>query len=66
MGIFSHKYLEEGYYQEDEFGNISKVYDNNELIDALEANRLFYCDGNSITIVNSAEKPKKNRFDDMI
>jgi hypothetical protein len=29
MGIFSHKYLEEGYYQEDEFGNISKVYDNN-------------------------------------
>jgi hypothetical protein len=66
MGIFSHKYLEEGYYQEDEFGNISKVYDNNELIDALEDNKLFYCDGNSLTIVNSVEKTKKNRFDDMI
>jgi hypothetical protein len=66
MGIFSHKYLEEGYYIEDELGNITRVYDNNELIDALEANRLFYCDGNSLTIVNSVERSKKNRFDDMI
>jgi hypothetical protein len=66
MGIFSHKYTEEGYYQEDEFGNISKVYDNNELIDALEANRLFYCDGYSMTIVNSVEKPKRTKFDDML
>jgi hypothetical protein len=66
MGIFSHKYIDEGYYQEDEFGNITKVYDNNELIDALEDNKLFYCDGDSMTLVNSVETPKKNRFDEMI
>jgi hypothetical protein len=66
MGIFSHKYTEEGYYQEDELGNIIKVYDNNELIDAMESNKLFYYDGYSMTIVNSVENPKKNRFDSYI
>jgi hypothetical protein len=66
MGIFSHKYTEDGYYQEDELGNIIKVYDTNELIDAMESNKLFYCDGYSMTIVNSVETPKKNRFDSMI
>lgn len=66
MGIFSHKYPDEGYYTEDVLGNLIKVYDNNELIDALEGDRLFYCDGYSINIVQSIERTKKTRFDDMI
>jgi len=66
MGIFSQIYLEEGYYMEDEIGNLNKVFDNNELIDALEDNKLFYCDGTSMTIVNSIERSKKNRFDELI
>lgn len=66
MGIFSNKYLEEGYYVEDEMGNLTKVFDKNELIDGLESNRLFYYDGITLNIVNSETNPKKNRYDDVL
>lgn len=66
MGVFSHKYTDEGYYTEDEMGHLIKVQDPNELIDALEGDRLFYCDGYSMSIVQSIERSKKNRFDDII
>ena len=66
MGVFSHKYTDEGYYTEDELGNLTKVFDKNELREAREADRLFYCDGYSMNIVQSIERTKKNRFDDMI
>jgi hypothetical protein len=66
MSIFSHKYTEEGYYQQDEMGNVTKIYDNKDLIEALEENKLFYCDGYLMTIVNSIERSKKNRFDEML
>lgn len=66
MGIFSHKYTDEGYYTEDELGNMVKIFDRNELVDALESDRLFYCDGYSFNIVRSIERTKKNRFDEMI
>jgi hypothetical protein len=66
MGILSNNYLTEGYYMEDEMGGLIKINDNNEFVDALEANKLFYYDGFSITIVNSDLAPKKNRYDDVI
>jgi hypothetical protein len=60
------KQLTKGYYMEDEMGGFIKINDNNEFLDAIEANKLFYYDGYSITIVNSNITPKKNRYDDMI
>lgn len=66
MGILSNNYLTEGYYMEDEMGGFIKINDNNEFVDALEANKLFYYDGFTITIVRSDITPKKNRYDDMI
>lgn len=64
MGVFSGKYRSEGYYTEDEYGEIVEIFDRNELIDALENDRLFYCDGFTTTLVRSLQKPNKNKFED--
>jgi hypothetical protein len=66
MGIFEHKYTTEGYYTYDEMGNLIMLFSIDEINDAMECNMLFYCDGYSISIVNSSERSKRNRFDDMI
>jgi len=66
MGIFSDRYLDEGYYKVDELGSYTKVdtLDIEKFIDALEEDKLMYSDGYTISIVNSGLNGKNNRFDD--
>jgi hypothetical protein len=66
MGIFSDRYLDEGYYKVDELGSYTKVdtIDIEKFIDALEEDKLMYSDGYTISIVNSGLNGKNNRFDD--
>lgn len=66
MGIFSDRYLEEGYYEVDEIGSYTKVDTNNidKFIEVLETDKLMYSDGHTVSVVNSGLKGKNNRFDD--
>jgi hypothetical protein len=66
MGIFSDRYLDEGYYKVDELGSYTKVdtIDIEKFIDALEEDKLMYSDGYTISVVNSGLNGKNNRFDD--
>jgi hypothetical protein len=67
MGIFSDRYLDEGYYKVDELGSYTKVdtIDIEKFIDALEEDKLMYSDGYTISVVNSGLNGKNNRFDDI-
>jgi hypothetical protein len=67
MGIFSDRYLEEGYYEVDELGSYTKVDTHNidKFIEVLENDKLMYSDGYTISVVNSGLNGKNNRFDDI-
>ena len=67
MGIFSDRYLEEGYYEVDELGSYTKLdtHDIDKFIEVLENDKLMYCDGHTISVVNSGLNGKNNRFDDI-
>jgi hypothetical protein len=64
MGIFSDRYLEDGYYQEDEAGNLTRINDDTEFFQALEDGNLLKSDGYSVTPVNDGINMKRKRYDD--
>jgi hypothetical protein len=63
MGVFSHKYTEEGYYTEDEMGNLTKANTADEILDILQSGNGFYSDGYGLTIVNGVKKGKRKRIE---
>jgi hypothetical protein len=63
MGIFSNKYTEEGYYTEDETGNLTKANTTDEILDILQSGNGYYSDGYSLTIVNGVKNRKHKRIE---
>lgn len=63
MGIFSNKYTEEGYYTEDEMGNLTKAKTSDEILDILQSGNGYYSDGYSLTIVNGVKNRKHKRIE---
>jgi hypothetical protein len=63
MGIFSNKYTEEGYYTEDEMGNLTKANTTDEILDILQSGNGYYSDGYSLTIVNGVKNRKHKRIE---
>lgn len=56
MGLMFRSYLEEGYYEEDGMGGLSKIEDPREISNALSKGTLFENDGYATTKVPEETK----------
>lgn len=58
MGMLFRNWLEEGYYEEDGYGDLTKIDDPNEITTAKKNNRLYHHDGYGMS--------KVDKYDDLI
>jgi hypothetical protein len=56
MSLFFRNWLEEGYYEEDSFGDLTRIEDLDEIFQAQKAGILFHNDGIATTQVYEDEK----------
>lgn len=55
MGMHFRNWLEEGYYEEDEFGDLSKIEDPYHIHKIQSEDKLYYHDGLGMTKVSISE-----------
>lgn len=55
MGLFNQHWLDEGYYEDDGYGDMTKITDKDEISRAKKENKLFRHDGYSLNKVEKYE-----------
>lgn len=56
MSILGHNWLSEGYYEEDSWGDLSRIEEKDKIIEARKSGILFRSDGYSTSKVDDSEE----------
>ena len=63
MGLLFRNWLEEGFYEEDSLGDLTRLYKTEDILDAYNNNCLYQHDGLGLSKVNNINEVIKNNND---
>jgi len=63
MGLLFRNWLEEGFYEEDGLGDMSKIEDISEILEAHKKGKLYRHDGMGLSLVRDNEEIKTHLKD---